>query len=125
MMVDSQTSPTTEDSSFLTTPLVVSTTTTATQQAPPPPFLPLPVVAAASNQLLRASSKAITANENSETKQKPIFNNQTTQIVIAKYSYEPLQYSPNDHPEIELPLNIGEYYLTYGEVDEVSVFYLK
>ncbi|CAF4649077.1 unnamed protein product, partial [Rotaria magnacalcarata] len=26
--------------------------------------------------------------------------------------------SPNDHPEVELPLTIGEYYLIYGDVDE-------
>lgn len=53
-------------------------------------------------------------------KQKSYFNNPTAQIVQAKYSYEPLQFSPNDHPEVELPLNLGEYYLIYGEVDEVN-----
>jgi hypothetical protein len=58
--------------------------------------------------------------ENPEIKQKNVLNNQTALIVIAKYSYEPLQFSPNDHPEIELPLNLGEYYLIYGDVDEVN-----
>ncbi len=47
--------------------------------------------------------------------------NQSPQIVVAKYSYEPLRFSPNDHPEIELPLKLGEYYLIYGDVDEVKI----
>lgn len=40
-------------------------------------------------------------------------------VVVAKYSYEPLRYSPNDHPEVELPLKLGEYYIAYGNIDEV------
>jgi hypothetical protein len=47
------------------------------------------------------------------------FNDKSAQIVLAKYSYEPLRFSPNDHPEIELPLKLGEYYLIYGDIDEV------
>ena len=43
----------------------------------------------------------------------------SAKIVVAKYSYEPLKFSPNDHPEIELPLQLGQYYLVYGEIDEV------
>ncbi|CAF4417370.1 unnamed protein product, partial [Adineta steineri] len=31
---------------------------------------------------------------------------------------DPLKDSPNDHPEIELPLKSGEYYLIYGDIDE-------
>jgi hypothetical protein len=48
-------------------------------------------------------------------------NNKSAQIVVAKYSYEPLRFSPNDHPEIELPLKLGEYYLIYGDIDEVKI----
>lgn len=44
----------------------------------------------------------------------------SAQIVRAKYHYEPLKSSPNEHPEIELPLNVGEFYLIYGEIDEVK-----
>ena len=40
---------------------------------------------------------------------------------MAKYPYEPLRSSPNDHPEIELPLKPGDYYLVYGDMDEVRV----
>lgn len=40
-------------------------------------------------------------------------------IVVAKYTYEPLKSSPNDHPEMELPLQLGQTYLVYGEIDEV------
>lgn len=47
------------------------------------------------------------------------FDEQSAQIVRAKYHYEPLKSSPNEHPEIELPLRVGEYYLIYGNVDEV------
>ena len=49
-------------------------------------------------------------------------NDRAAQVVVAKYSYEPLKFSPNDHPEIELPLKLGEYYLIYGDVDEVTLF---
>ncbi|CAF4536990.1 unnamed protein product, partial [Rotaria magnacalcarata] len=28
------------------------------------------------------------------------------------------RFSPNDHPEIELPLKQGEYYVIYGNIDE-------
>jgi hypothetical protein len=48
-------------------------------------------------------------------------NDKSAQIVVAKYSYEPLRFSPNDHPEIELPLKLGEYYLIYGDIDEVKI----
>ena len=102
-MVDSQTSPT--DDSALPFP------------APPPP----PALSSAppsAGQSLRPTPKVATS-ENQEPKQKSLFNNQLAQTVVAKYSYEPLQYSPNDHPEVELPLNIGDYYLIYGDVDEV------
>jgi hypothetical protein len=99
-MVDSQTSPTDENLSL-----------------PPPPPLSQQrsLVKHTDNQTLNNPT------ENQEMKQKP-FNNQTAQIVIAKYSYEPLQFSPNDHPEVELPLNLGEYYLIYGDVDEVITY---
>lgn len=48
-------------------------------------------------------------------------NDRPAQIVVAKYSYEPMKFSPNDHPEIELPLKLGEYYLVYGDIDEVKL----
>jgi hypothetical protein len=48
-------------------------------------------------------------------------NDRLAQIVVAKYSYEPLKFSPNDHPEIELPLKLGEHYLVYGDIDEVNI----
>jgi hypothetical protein len=49
-------------------------------------------------------------------------NDRSAQIVVARYSYEPLKFSPNDHPEIELPLKLGEYYLIYGDIDEVNIY---
>jgi len=103
-MVDSQTSPTDDNISL---PLPQPSSTVPTQQRP----------------LLRSTaSQSINPTDNQETKQKSFLNTQTAQIVQAKYSYEPLQFSPNDHPEVELPLNIGEYYLIYGDVDEVNQF---
>ena len=42
------------------------------------------------------------------------------QVYIAKYSYDPYQYSPNESPEAELPLHSGDYVLIYGEMDEVG-----
>lgn len=111
-MVDSQTSPTDDN----------------TLPFPAPPVLPPPPALASappsSSQSLRPAPKTAplpptATTDNQEVKQKSLFNNQLAQTVVAKYSYEPLQYSPNDHPEVELPLNIGDYYLIYGDVDEV------
>lgn len=41
-------------------------------------------------------------------------------VYVAKYSYDPVQYSPNENPEAELKLNAGDYIFIYGPVDEVS-----
>jgi len=41
------------------------------------------------------------------------------QVYVAKYSYDPWKYSPNESPETELPLSAGDYVLIYGEMDEV------
>ena len=43
------------------------------------------------------------------------------QVYVAKYSYDPYQYSPNENPEAELPLHSGDYVLIYGEMDEVRL----
>ena len=40
-------------------------------------------------------------------------------VYVAIYSYDPLQYSPNDQPESELALNVGDYIFVYGDMDEV------
>lgn len=42
------------------------------------------------------------------------------QVYMAKYSYDPYKYSPNENPEAELPLQAGDYVLIYGEMDEVK-----
>jgi hypothetical protein len=105
-MVDSQTSPTDDNNSPL---------------PPPPP----PIQQQQQAPLKPNNSRSISVSENQELKQKAYLNNQTAVIVVAKYSYEPLQFSPNDHPEVELPLNVGEYYLIYGDVDEVNNLYLN
>nr|XP_006811794.1 PREDICTED: peripheral-type benzodiazepine receptor-associated protein 1-like [Saccoglossus kowalevskii] len=39
-------------------------------------------------------------------------------VFIARYSYDPLLYSPNENPEAELALNAGEYIYVYGDMDE-------
>ncbi|CAF3862642.1 unnamed protein product [Rotaria magnacalcarata] len=97
------------------TPTMVDSQTSPTEDAIPPILSP-PIQ---QRPLLKSTASQSTAvNENHETKQKPFTSNQAAQIVVAKYSYEPLQCSPNDHPEVELPLTIGEYYLIYGDVDE-------
>jgi len=41
------------------------------------------------------------------------------QVFIAKYSYDPDQYSPNDNPDVELALTAGDYLFVYGDMDEV------
>jgi len=41
------------------------------------------------------------------------------QVFVARYSYDPVLYSPNDNPEAELHLNAGDYLFIYGSVDEV------
>lgn len=109
-MVDSQTSPTDENISF--------------PPPPPPSSLPSPSPLPVQQRPILKSTgiQSINSNETQEIKPKILPNNQTAQIVQAKYSYEPLQFSPNDHPEVELPLHVGEYYLIYGDVDEVNQF---
>ncbi|UJR37905.1 hypothetical protein I4U23_030593 [Adineta vaga] len=98
-MVDSQTSPTDNMMSSV---------------VPPPSLAPT-----VQRPLIKSiASQAINLVENQDIQSKLTSNNHTAQVVIAKYSYEPLQFSPNDHPEVELPLRVGEYYLTYGDVDE-------
>ena len=108
-MVDSQTSPTGENS-LPPLPSVASPTAS----------LPSQPIQQQRSPSKSTGSQSINFTENQEIKQKAFLNNQTAQIVVAKYSYEPLQFSPNDHPEVELPLNVGEYYLVYGDVDEVN-----
>ncbi|XP_052800105.1 peripheral-type benzodiazepine receptor-associated protein 1-like isoform X4 [Mya arenaria] len=44
------------------------------------------------------------------------------QVYIAKYSYDPYKYSPNENPEAELPLKSLDYVLIYGEMDEDGFF---
>ncbi|XP_055995650.1 peripheral-type benzodiazepine receptor-associated protein 1-like isoform X20 [Ostrea edulis] len=44
------------------------------------------------------------------------------QVFQAKYSYDPIQYSPNENPDAELPINSGDYVLVYGEMDEDGFF---
>ena len=41
-------------------------------------------------------------------------------VFVARYSYDPVLYSPNDNPEAELTLNAGDYLFIYGDLDEVS-----
>lgn len=132
-MVDSQTSPTdelayppltststTNISQTLPTISTTSSTTVSNSTTPVPPQASLPNPTTRSLSMTRGmTSLANTSNEIQEIKHHKVpFNNLSAQIVVAKYSYEPLQYSPNDHPEVELPLNIGDYYLIYGDVDE-------
>ncbi|XP_013782943.1 RIMS-binding protein 2-like [Limulus polyphemus] len=43
-------------------------------------------------------------------------------VYIARYTYDPLQQSPNENPEAELALNAGDYVLIFGEMDEDGFF---
>ena len=45
------------------------------------------------------------------------------QVYVAKYSYNPFEYSPNENPEAELQLNAGDYVLVLGDMDEVRLTY--
>lgn len=102
IMVDSQTSP---SDNMMNSAMPPASLATTVQQRP----------------LVKSiASQSKNPVENQDIKSNICPNTQTAQVVVAKYSYEPLQFSPNDHPEVELPLRIGEYYLTYGDVDEVS-----
>lgn len=44
------------------------------------------------------------------------------QVYIAKYNYDPFQFSPNENPEAELPLSSGDYVFISGEMDEDGFF---
>ncbi|XP_071447115.1 uncharacterized protein [Hetaerina americana] len=43
-------------------------------------------------------------------------------VYIARYSYDPLQHSPNENPEAELAVNAGDYLLVWGNMDEDGFF---
>ncbi|KAG0410954.1 hypothetical protein HPB47_011929, partial [Ixodes persulcatus] len=43
-------------------------------------------------------------------------------VYVARYSYDPLKQSPNEHPEAELYLNAGDYILIFGDMDEDGFF---
>ena len=45
------------------------------------------------------------------------------QVYVAKYNYDPDQYSPNENPDAELILLTGDYIFIYGDTDEVRVYY--
>jgi hypothetical protein len=40
-------------------------------------------------------------------------------IFIAKYNYDPVLYSPNENPDMELAFQAGDYLYVYGDIDEV------
>ena len=40
-------------------------------------------------------------------------------VYIARYSYDPMQHSPNDNPDMELAFQAGDYLYVFGEMDEV------
>ncbi|RUS89745.1 hypothetical protein EGW08_002448, partial [Elysia chlorotica] len=44
------------------------------------------------------------------------------QVYIAKYNYDPFALSPNENPEMELPLTAGDYVLVVGDMDEDGFF---
>ena len=45
-------------------------------------------------------------------------------IFIARYNYDPMLYSPNENPEMELAFQAGDYLYIYGDVDEVCAEHL-
>lgn len=47
---------------------------------------------------------------------------QKSRVFIAKYAYDPMRQSPNENPELELPLSVGDHILVFGEMDEVRIF---
>ncbi|XP_064620147.1 peripheral-type benzodiazepine receptor-associated protein 1-like isoform X2 [Lineus longissimus] len=44
------------------------------------------------------------------------------EVFVAKYSYDPVAYSPNECPETELSLNAGDYVMVTGIMDEDGFF---
>ena len=40
-------------------------------------------------------------------------------VYIARYSYDPVQHSPNENPEMELAFQAGDYLYVFGDMDEV------
>ncbi|PFX31720.1 RIMS-binding protein 2 [Stylophora pistillata] len=43
-------------------------------------------------------------------------------VYIARYSYDPQQYSPNENPDMELAFQAGDYLYVFGEMDEDGYF---
>ncbi|VDN50436.1 unnamed protein product [Dracunculus medinensis] len=51
-------------------------------------------------------------------RQKP-----TARLFRALFQYIPVRDSPNDNPQLELPLQAGEYILVHGEMDEDQFYH--
>ena len=49
----------------------------------------------------------------------------TLSVFIAKYTYDPLEHSPNDDPSLELALEAGDYVYVFGDADEVKISLIK
>ena len=43
----------------------------------------------------------------------------TFQVYVAKFTYDPVTLSPNDNPDLELSFQAGDYLFVYGQLDEV------
>ena len=64
--------------------------------------------------LLDRSDLSIKSTGSSSSKKTPF------QVFVAKYSYDPVEFSPNENPESELAISAGDYIFVYGEMDPVS-----
>ncbi|CAH1800846.1 unnamed protein product, partial [Owenia fusiformis] len=64
-----------------------------------------------------APSKTGTSSTNQHKRPKSPF-----ELYVARYSYDPFQFSPNENPEAELSLNAGDYVYIMGEMDEDGFF---
>lgn len=68
---------------------------------------------------LASFDNSVAANENitdSNTVQPGV---EKLSVFVAKYTYDPLEHSPNDEPSLELALEAGDYVYIFGDADEV------
>lgn len=88
-------------------------------QQHPSPSLPIPATGSTTSEHAAAASGRV-ATSAARTTGSAAGDRHRFDVYVAKYSYDPVQYSPNDNPEAELKLNAGDYIFIYGHVDEVS-----
>lgn len=103
-------------------PALAPVTLTTTAAPPPTTTAAAPPISISFSDCAHAPSLFITAPSlDSELESGDVLDipgKGLVKVYMARYSYDPLQHSPNENPEAELAVNAGDFILVRGEMDE-------